>query len=212
MLAAFAAVDYVVIFDEPTPRELIAALLPDVLAKGADWGAGEIVGREEVEAAGGHVVQIPLEPGYSTSEILRTIRAPAERDRRGRAVMLFSGCHRDPCARGACPRRRATLESLRRGARNHWWIDGFCEGAFCGVRRQRVPPPFSLVVESEHRAEETLEPLEFFLRALGARRQPSPCSPLLTCCPMEVRGRIRTFWRRALRRYGGLLPGRPPSW
>jgi rfaE bifunctional protein nucleotidyltransferase chain/domain len=86
LLAAFAAVDYVVIFDEPTPRELIAALLPDVLAKGADWGAGEIVGREEVEAAGGRVVQIPLEPGYSTSEILRTIRVrqPSGTDAAGR--------------------------------------------------------------------------------------------------------------------------------
>ena len=59
------------IFDETTPRELIAALLPDVLVKGADWGADEIVGREEVEAAGGRVVSIPLEPGYSTTQFLK---------------------------------------------------------------------------------------------------------------------------------------------
>jgi rfaE bifunctional protein nucleotidyltransferase chain/domain len=74
LLAALAVVDYVVIFDEPTPRELIAMLLPDVLAKGADWGANEIVGRAEVEAAGGRVAQVPLESGYSTTEILRMIR------------------------------------------------------------------------------------------------------------------------------------------
>jgi D-glycero-beta-D-manno-heptose 1-phosphate adenylyltransferase len=83
LLAALAAVDFVVTFDEPTPRALIAALLPDVLAKGQDWGAGEIVGREEVEAAGGRVERLPLEPGAqprnSTTEILAKIRStPAE--------------------------------------------------------------------------------------------------------------------------------------
>ena len=74
VLAALGSVDFVVIFDESTPRELIASLLPDVLVKGADWGAGAIVGREEVEAHGGKVVSIPLEPGYSTSNILEKIR------------------------------------------------------------------------------------------------------------------------------------------
>jgi len=74
ILAALAAVDYVVIFDEPTPRLLIARLLPDVLVKGGDWGADEIVGREEVEAAGGRVVSVPLEPGYSTTALLEQIR------------------------------------------------------------------------------------------------------------------------------------------
>ncbi len=71
--AALAAVDYVVLFDEPTPREIIARVLPDVLVKGSDWGADEIVGREEVEAAGGRVVSVPLEPGYSTSSIIEKI-------------------------------------------------------------------------------------------------------------------------------------------
>jgi D-beta-D-heptose 7-phosphate kinase/D-beta-D-heptose 1-phosphate adenosyltransferase len=73
ILAALAAVDYVVTFDAPTPRELIARLLPDVLVKGGDWGPDEIVGREEVEAAGGRVVSVPLVPGYSTSGILEKI-------------------------------------------------------------------------------------------------------------------------------------------
>ena len=75
LLAALEAVDFVVLFSEPTPRELIARLLPDVLVKGADWGSTEIVGREEVEAAGGRVASIPLEPGYSTTRILEKIRS-----------------------------------------------------------------------------------------------------------------------------------------
>lgn len=75
LLASLAAVDYVVIFDEETPRAVIASLLPDILVKGADWGTDKIVGREEVEAAGGKVVSIPLEPGYSTTKILEHIRA-----------------------------------------------------------------------------------------------------------------------------------------
>ena len=73
VLAALEAVDWVVIFDDPTPRRLIAAVLPDVLVKGGDWGEDEIVGREEVEAAGGEVVRIPVEPGYSTTEIIQRI-------------------------------------------------------------------------------------------------------------------------------------------
>ena len=81
ILAALESVDAVVIFDEPTPREVIARLLPDVLVKGGDWPGDQIVGREEVEAAGGRVVSIPVIPGYSTTEILRKIRegAPASR-------------------------------------------------------------------------------------------------------------------------------------
>jgi rfaE bifunctional protein nucleotidyltransferase chain/domain len=74
ILAALEAVDFVVIFDSETPRELIARLLPDVLVKGADWGADEIVGRAEVEAVGGRVASIALQPGYSTSDILQAIR------------------------------------------------------------------------------------------------------------------------------------------
>ena len=74
LLAALACVDYVTIFDSPTPQALIARVLPGVLVKGGDWGPGEIVGREEVEAAGGCVVSIPLAPGYSTSALLARIR------------------------------------------------------------------------------------------------------------------------------------------
>ncbi len=74
ILAALAAVDYVVVFDEITPRDIIARVLPDVLVKGSDWGENEIVGREEVEAAGGRVVSVPLEPGYSTTAIIDKIR------------------------------------------------------------------------------------------------------------------------------------------
>ena len=72
MALALQAVDAVTFFDEDTPRELIAAVLPDVLVKGADW-SHFIAGREEVEAAGGRVLPLPLEPGYSTTNIVDTI-------------------------------------------------------------------------------------------------------------------------------------------
>jgi rfaE bifunctional protein nucleotidyltransferase chain/domain len=71
---ALEAVDAVTFFDEDTPRELIAELLPDVLIKGADW-AHFIAGREEVEAAGGQVMALALEPGYSTTGIVEAILA-----------------------------------------------------------------------------------------------------------------------------------------
>ena len=71
---ALAAVDAVTFFDEDTPRDLIAAVLPDILIKGADW-AHFIAGREEVEAAGGKVLALPLEPGYSTTGILEEVLA-----------------------------------------------------------------------------------------------------------------------------------------
>jgi len=77
VLAALSSVDYVTIFDEPTPRDLIVRLLPSVLVKGADWGPNDVVGREEVEAAGGRVVSIPLAPGYSTTNLLQKIRKAA---------------------------------------------------------------------------------------------------------------------------------------
>lgn len=72
LAVALAAVDAVTLFDEDTPRELIAAVLPDILLKGADW-AHWIAGREEVEAAGGKVLALPLEPGYSTTGIVEEI-------------------------------------------------------------------------------------------------------------------------------------------
>jgi D-glycero-beta-D-manno-heptose 1-phosphate adenylyltransferase len=69
---ALESVNAVTLFDEDTPRELIAELLPDVLIKGADW-AHFIAGREEVEAAGGEVKALALEPGYSTTGIVDAI-------------------------------------------------------------------------------------------------------------------------------------------
>jgi D-beta-D-heptose 7-phosphate kinase/D-beta-D-heptose 1-phosphate adenosyltransferase len=74
VLAALAAVDAVVIFDEDTPHAVVTALQPDILVKGADWGPDSIVGRDVVEARGGRVERIPLAEGYSTTEILRKIR------------------------------------------------------------------------------------------------------------------------------------------
>ena len=74
ILAALEAVDYVTIFDDPTPQAVIARMLPHVLVKGAGWGPNEIVGRVEVEAAGGRVVSMPAVPGFSTTSIVNTVQ------------------------------------------------------------------------------------------------------------------------------------------
>lgn len=74
MLAALEAVSYVTIFDELSPRTLIAEILPDVLVKGGDYALDEIHGREEVEAAGGRVVALPFIAGASTTSIIERIR------------------------------------------------------------------------------------------------------------------------------------------
>lgn len=76
LLAALECVDYVVVFDEDEPRDLIAALKPDVLVKGADW-AHYVSGRDAVEAAGGRVVLVDLVPGCSTTALIRRIRGGA---------------------------------------------------------------------------------------------------------------------------------------
>jgi D-beta-D-heptose 7-phosphate kinase/D-beta-D-heptose 1-phosphate adenosyltransferase len=73
ILAALADIDYLTSFGEPTPQKIIAALLPDVLVKGGDWGPDEIVGRAEVEAAGGRVARVRYYEGHSTSSIIRRI-------------------------------------------------------------------------------------------------------------------------------------------
>jgi rfaE bifunctional protein nucleotidyltransferase chain/domain len=75
ILAALAAVDGAVIFDEDTPDAIISRLQPDILVKGADWEADRIVGRDVVEGRGGRVVRIPLAAGYSTTAILSRIRS-----------------------------------------------------------------------------------------------------------------------------------------
>ena len=74
ILAALEAVDAVVLFDEDTPAEIILAIQPDVLVKGADWAADAIVGRDTVEARGGTVVRVPVEQGFSTTAILEKIK------------------------------------------------------------------------------------------------------------------------------------------
>jgi rfaE bifunctional protein nucleotidyltransferase chain/domain len=73
-LAALACVDAVVQFDEDTPAEIVRAIQPDVLVKGADWPADQIVGRDTVEARGGRVIRVAVEPGYSTSALIARIR------------------------------------------------------------------------------------------------------------------------------------------
>jgi len=74
VLAALTCVDGVVIFDEETPRDLIQAIQPDVLVKGSDWAEDAIVGRDIVEARGGRVVRVAIQPGHSTTRIVEKIK------------------------------------------------------------------------------------------------------------------------------------------
>lgn len=73
MLSALAVVDYVTVFAEDTPLEVIRLLVPDVLVKGGDWSADAVVGRDVVEAHGGKVVLIPYQAGFSTTDIIERI-------------------------------------------------------------------------------------------------------------------------------------------
>ena len=75
VLAALACVDYIFIFDDLTPQNVIDAIVPDVLVKGADWGISDIVGRQTVENAGGTVRNIPIVEGTSTSSIIKRVLA-----------------------------------------------------------------------------------------------------------------------------------------
>ena len=74
VVAALRSVDAVTIFDEDTPRAVIAAIQPDVLVKGADWDANSIVGREIVEARGGQVVRVELAKGFSSTRLMEKVR------------------------------------------------------------------------------------------------------------------------------------------
>jgi D-beta-D-heptose 7-phosphate kinase/D-beta-D-heptose 1-phosphate adenosyltransferase len=74
VVAALASVDYVVLFDEETPLRIIGDLLPDILVKGGDYTPESVVGRAEVERAGGRVQVLPLVPGFSSSQIAQRIR------------------------------------------------------------------------------------------------------------------------------------------
>ena len=75
LLAALECVDAAVIFDEDTPAEIVRAIQPDVLVKGADWALDKIIGRDTVEARGGSVVRVPIEPGWSTTSIVEKVSA-----------------------------------------------------------------------------------------------------------------------------------------
>ncbi|MGD8255713.1 MAG: D-glycero-beta-D-manno-heptose 1-phosphate adenylyltransferase [Syntrophobacterales bacterium] len=77
VVAALGCVDWVTIFDEPDPLDLIRLLKPDVLAKGTDWSEEEIIGAPEVKEAGGQVIRIPLVQGSSTSAIMEKVRTTA---------------------------------------------------------------------------------------------------------------------------------------
>lgn len=74
LIAAMEMVDYVIVYDEPDPYQLIAAIKPNLLAKGGDWKADKIIGADIVEREGGRVAVIPYLPGNSTTEIIERIR------------------------------------------------------------------------------------------------------------------------------------------
>ncbi len=77
VLEAIEDIDLLTSFSEETPRKIIAELLPDVLVKGGDWGPDQVVGRKEVEAAGGKVVIVPYLKGHSSSSLLKKIKKTA---------------------------------------------------------------------------------------------------------------------------------------
>jgi D-beta-D-heptose 7-phosphate kinase/D-beta-D-heptose 1-phosphate adenosyltransferase len=74
VITALASVDAAVVFDEDTPWEIINAIQPDVLVKGADWPVDQIVGRDIVEARGGVVVRVKVEEGHSTTGIIGKVK------------------------------------------------------------------------------------------------------------------------------------------
>jgi len=74
VITALAAVDAAVVFDEDTPHDIIGAIQPDVLVKGADWPADQIVGRDIVEARGGVVIRVRVEEGHSTTAVIQKLR------------------------------------------------------------------------------------------------------------------------------------------
>ena len=74
VLLALASVDAVTVFDEADPHAVISRIQPDILVKGADWGADAVIGRDVVEARGGRVVRIPLAPGFSTTNLIGKVR------------------------------------------------------------------------------------------------------------------------------------------
>ncbi|MFB3844969.1 MAG: D-glycero-beta-D-manno-heptose 1-phosphate adenylyltransferase [Candidatus Cloacimonadaceae bacterium] len=79
VLAALGFVDYIIIFEEDTPYELIKIVNPDVLVKGGDWKETDIIGADIVQAKGGIVLSLPLRPGLSTSKIIEEIKKNGER-------------------------------------------------------------------------------------------------------------------------------------
>jgi rfaE bifunctional protein nucleotidyltransferase chain/domain len=86
LIAALACVDAAVVFDQDTPHEIITALQPDVLVKGADWPADQIVGRELVEARGGRVVRVHVVPGHSSTQLIERMRQAGSTADRNEAV------------------------------------------------------------------------------------------------------------------------------
>ena len=93
ILAALACVDAVSIFDDETPADIIRRVQPDILVKGADWPADQIVGRDTVEARGGRVILEPVEPGYSTTRIIEKVNRAHGSTPSSQGTKTFRFCH-----------------------------------------------------------------------------------------------------------------------
>ena len=170
--------DAVTLFDEDTPRELIAEVLPDVLIKGADW-SHFIAGREEVEAAGGQVLTVALEPGYSTTNIVeRILQRNLDSSRRSRSVSGLGAASRLPgCAAphsrpAATPRFPASPPPPKRVYSVLLW--------------QIAGRPLIIVVDGNKQAEALTEAVNTFFDLLAPDDRNGPqLLPALDVLPLQ---------------------------
>ena len=213
VLAALASVDYVTIFDEPTPRELIARVLPSVLVKGADWAPEQVAGREEVEAAGGRVVSIPLAPGYSTTNLVKRIRnagcrSSAPRQRRQQQIMILSSVSETLASVSRHPALESAIAALRQGnARER--LAGLTDTAkalVAAIVATELRRPIVVLVESGARAEVFAASMQFFYTALaGQEATEVTVLPAMDVLPWQdaaphaeiLENRAVTLWRYA---------------
>ncbi len=177
VLAALASVDYVAIFDEPTPRALISRVLPNILVKGADWALDQVAGREEVEAAGGRVVSIPLAAGIFHDESGRKNsqrRGPFTKCR-GEASplsMILPSVSETLASVSRHPALESVVSALRQGVSRER-LAGLTETAKALHRRanhRRTSPSHRVLVATEAQAESLAASLQFFYSALAGQQ------------------------------------------
>ncbi len=168
-----------------------------MLTKGADWGPSEIVGRAEVEAAGGKVVSLSLEPGYSTTAILQKILTTTPGKSEARIPLMLSPAVTERLARVARhPAVDESLDRLRHGSMLET-VAGLtdpCKALVVAIAASELRRPILWVVDTERRAEALLEPLRFF------RQRARRCGSIR---------RLASRARRTPRPRSGAAPGNP---